>query len=98
MLQIGTMAIPDYYVWGVLGSVAVEAAAALASCVQEGFALPARYRHLAYPIIRLIVALCAGMMPIVLDAQSIYAAFYLGASAPLLLDRLAKGVESEAKS
>ena len=92
------MTIPDLYLWGVFGNVAVEAAAALAWCEKENFALPARYRRPAYLAIRLIVALCAGMIPIVLDAQSVYSAFYLGASAPLFLDRLAKGVESEAKN
>ena len=96
-MGIEGVAIPVLYLWGVFGSVAVEAVAALAWCEKENFALPARYRQPAYLTIRLIIALCAGMVPIVLDAQSVYCAFYLGASAPLFLDRLAKGVESEAK-
>lgn len=97
-MNIGGLEIPVIYCWGLFGSLAVEAAAALVYCEQENFNLPVRYRKPAYLFIRLIVAMAAGMVPIIMNAQSIYAAFYLGASAPLFLDRLAKGVESETKS
>ncbi len=91
------MIISALYFWGVLGCIVTEAFTALAQCERETLALPATYRRPSYLAIRLIVALCAGVIPLVLDAQSIFAAFYLGVSAPLFLDRLAKAIEAEAK-
>lgn len=93
MISLGSLPIPDSYVWGVFGSLAVEVGAALRLCVEEDYALPRRYKSTAYLVIRLLVAMCGGMLALVLDGQTIYAAFYLGASAPLFLEKLAQGVD-----
>jgi hypothetical protein len=39
------------------------------------------------------VAIAAGVFPIALDAQNALAAFYLGISAPVALDRLSRGLK-----
>ena len=78
---------------GVIGSLAVEIGAAFKACSELDGHCPERYKRFAYILFRVLLALISGTLPVVMDAQNALTAFYLGASAPLILDRLAKGVK-----
>lgn len=52
--------------------------------------LPRRYKHLAYYIVRVLIALGAGLLPYLLDVQSPSEAFAIGAGAPIILHNLAQ--------
>lgn len=53
--------------------------------------LPARYRKVTYLFVRTLLALSGGTLAVVFDSPTALAAFYLGASAPIVLDKLAQG-------
>lgn len=78
---------------GVIGSVAVELGAAFKECSEIGGRCPDRYKQPFYLAIRLLLAFASGTIPAVADAPNALTSFYLGASAPLFLDRLARGVK-----
>jgi hypothetical protein len=73
----------------VFGSVAAELVAALNACSKNGGDTPPIYKRPFYLIIRAAVALIpAGGLPILLHAPNELTAFYLGLSAPLVLERM----------
>lgn len=78
---------------GFIGSLSVEAGAAFKECGELNGRCPERYKQPAYLVIRTLLALASGALPVVMDATNALTAFYLGASAPLILDRLARGVK-----
>lgn len=78
---------------GFIGSIAVEIGAAFKACSELDGHCPDRYKRFPYLLFRALLALISGTLPVVMDAQNALTAFYLGASAPLILDRLAKGVK-----
>lgn len=81
------------YLVSVLGSISVELVALLRDIAGNDGHLPARYRHFAYPIVRLLVALLvAGPLAIFMGPETALNAFYIGAAAPLIVDRLAAGI------
>jgi hypothetical protein len=84
-------AVPSYWI-GVLGSLMVELFAAAKACGEIDGAVPPRYKRPFYIATRILMALFAGVLAVVFEAPSAFAAFYLGASAPLVMDRLAQGV------
>jgi hypothetical protein len=91
---IAGLDIPNIYWCGVLGSAGVELAAALqAASANEGI-FPPKYKKWTFLLFRGIFALIAGVVPIALDAQNIWSAIYLGASAPLIFDRAARGLQA----
>jgi hypothetical protein len=53
--------------------------------------LPDRYLKPAYVIVRALLALSGGALAVVFDSPTALAAFYLGASAPIVIDKLAQG-------
>lgn len=77
---------------GVLGSIVVEVFALSRDCANLDGRLPTRYRRGPYLLSRILVAAASGVLPLVFDAPSALAAFYLGVSAPLVIDKLAQGV------
>lgn len=78
---------------GVIGSLAVEAGAAFKGCADLDGHCPDRYKRLPYLLTRALFALFAGAVPVVMDAPNMLTAFYLGASAPLVIDRLSRGIK-----
>lgn len=78
---------------GALGSISVEIAAAAKSCADLEGQCPERYKRVFYLFTRLIMAAVAGAVASVLDATNTLTAFYMGASAPLILDRLGRGLD-----
>jgi hypothetical protein len=86
------------YWLGVLGSISVEIGAAAKSCADLNGACPDRYKKPFYLLIRGMLALVGGSLPVVPDATNALASFYLGASAPLVLDRLGRGIHPSENS
>lgn len=78
---------------GALGSISIEMAAAAKSCAELEGQCPERYKRPFYLFTRVLMAAVAGAVASVLDAQNGLTAFYMGASAPLILDRLGKGLD-----
>jgi hypothetical protein len=76
---------------GVLGSVVVEIGACARAAANAEGDLPARYRKPVYLFVRGLLALSGGTLAVVFDSPTALAAFYLGASAPIVLDKLAQG-------
>jgi hypothetical protein len=92
MIELPGLGSISPYWLGVLGSAAVEIfAAAKASADMDG-GMPSRYKKPFYLLTRVLVALASGVLPVVFGAPTPLAAFYLGLSAPLVIDRLAQGV------
>lgn len=83
------------YWWGVLGSCVVEIAAIAKGMTElKGF-LPPQYKKPGFVFVKLAFAIvCAGTLAVILGATGIFTAFYIGASAPLILDRFAKGLDA----
>lgn len=80
------------YLYGVLGSGLVEIAAFVKSVADNEGELPSRYKKLPYIITRLIFPCAAGAVPFAFEATKPLVAVYLGASAPIIIDRLASGI------
>ena len=81
------------YWFGVLGSAAVEIGAALKICTEIGGHWPPLYKKPAYLTIRSALALgAAGPLAELMANGGALTAFYLGASAPLVIDQMAKGI------
>ena len=84
------------YLIGVLGSLAIELAAALKLSTSMGGTCPPIYKQPFYILARLSFAfIAAGTLPVMMQAQSHWSAFYLGATAPIVFDRLAKGLQPD---
>jgi hypothetical protein len=85
--------ISETYVYGVIGSIGVELAAALKGASDNDGSLPAKYHKPVFVILHALFALVAGTVPVALGATNMWSAIYLGASAPLIFDRAARGLE-----
>jgi hypothetical protein len=85
--------VPTFYIWGVIGSVAVEVGAAVKAASSNGGTCPPPYNQFFYLSARVVLALLAGFLPLALGAVTPVNAFWLGASAPLILDRAASGLQ-----
>ncbi|MER9890029.1 hypothetical protein NKJ48_31080 [Mesorhizobium sp. M0114] len=84
---------PTVYCFGVLGSIGVELAAALTAASANDGLIPPKYKKPMFVGLRLVFAFIAGSVPYALDAQNAWSAIYLGASAPLVFDRAARGLD-----
>lgn len=81
------------YIWGVAGSVGVELVAAAKAAADEHGAVPQVYKSLFYVGARISVALvAAGPLAVAFQAANPYSALYIGASAPIIFDRLQRGL------
>jgi hypothetical protein len=93
------MAVPEpltAYGIGVLGSLAIEVAAAVKLSSEQGGHCPPIYKKPFYVLARLGFAFIgAGSLPVMMDAASLWSAFYLGISAPVVFDRLARGLQPD---
>lgn len=84
---------------GALGSLAIELATAVKLTTENHGTCPPIYKKPFYCVIRVVFALiCAGPLAVLMDAASYWSAFYLGISAPLVYDRLARGLQPEPPS
>jgi hypothetical protein len=92
-MQIAGLSVSDLYLWGVVGSLAVEVGAAVKNAADSDGVFPPKYTRWQFLTIRCVFAFFAGTVPLMLDATNTLTAFYLGASAPLVFDRAARGLE-----
>ena len=84
----------ETFVWGFLGSSAVELVTLL-TCYQSRRArLPVRYRKVGFWITRFALALLAGALAVGYDIHARILAFNVGAATPLIVGLLAKGLRS----
>lgn len=69
----------------------VEIGTMARACANMDGGIPVRYKSFVYIPVRILLALCAGAIATVFDAKTALVAFYLGASAPVVIDKLAQG-------
>ena len=74
------------------GSFAVELVTAFRSVGEDG-RLPRRFVEAGYIVTRLVMLPVAGLFALGVGASSPITAIYVGASAPIALDRLRQGVQ-----
>lgn len=94
-LQVLGVGISENYLWGVFGSVAVEVVAAVKAASDNGGSCPPPYNRFFYLFMRFVLAALAGFIPVALDANSAITAFYLGAGAPVFIDKARSGLQSD---
>ncbi len=85
--------LPTNFWFGIFGNLSIELASALRECTDLGGALPPRFKRLPFLIFPLMFAVVAGSKPVMMNAASELSACYPGASAPLFLDKLQRGVD-----
>jgi hypothetical protein len=85
--------VTETYVYGVIGSIGVELAAALKGASDNDGSLPTKYHKPLFVILHVIFAFIAGTVPVAFGAVNMWSAIYFGASAPLIFDRAARGLE-----
>lgn len=85
------LGLSPYWV-GVIGSGVVEFFALARACAKLDGHTPKRYQKPVYLATRFGMPFVAGTLPMIMDAGSPLIAFYLGASAPVIIDKLAEGV------
>ena len=84
------------YSFGVLGSAAIEIASALRLSTRTGGGCPPIYKKPFFLTARFLFAVAAaGPLPVLMEAPSLWAAFYYGISAPVIFDRLARGLQQD---
>jgi hypothetical protein len=81
------------FFWGFMGSIFVDIGAMEEERRLNG-TIPERYRDPHYLLTRLLVALSAGAIAVAQEARQPLAALQIGASAPLILRGLARGIQS----
>ena len=79
------------YWWGVFGSVFVELSAFARGVADESGQIPPRFKTRVHIAIQLIFPFFAGALPVIFEASNALTSVYLGAAAPVIIDRLAKG-------
>src|SRR5437867_3708909 len=82
----------ETFLWGFLGSVAVEIVTLLGFYYSRPVRFPARYRRIGFWITRFMLALLAGMLAIGYDIHQRILAFNIGAATPLLITFMARGL------
>jgi hypothetical protein len=92
-MDIGGWTVSDHYIWGLFGSIIVEVGAVVRATSNNDGRCPPPYNRSFYVCVRAVFAILAGFLPVLLNAGNALTAFYLGASAPLVIDRAASGVE-----
>jgi hypothetical protein len=86
------LTILNLYLLGVFGSMMVEISQAVTTAGFYGGKAPPQYRQPFFVLMRIMLALAAGVIPVVLEANTAYNAIVLGASAPLFFDKAARGL------
>ncbi len=82
------------FVWGFAGSVAVEVLNLYQVYHLPRIEFPERYRRTGFYIVRFFVALIAGGLAIAYEIQKPLLAANVGAATPLIMQALAKGLQS----
>lgn len=81
------------FLTGFFASAIVELSALLRDMAAGNWELPKRYRSVAFIVARVLFAFVAGALVVILGAPTPLIALYMGASAPVLIDRLMSGLK-----
>jgi hypothetical protein len=79
------------FLWGVAGSLTAEIPC-LDRASRSGRSLPKRFRQASYWLVRLLVAVVAGLLAVATSAPTPLFAMSLGAATPLLLEQWQKRI------
>jgi hypothetical protein len=90
------MADRELFLWGFLGSFAIEVVAAYQAINSNHGRLPIRYKRLPFFVVRFFLALVAGGLAVAYEIQSALLAIHVGAATPLILQRFARTVPGAA--
>lgn len=84
------------FVWGAVGSVAIEVATLYGVLQAEPFRVPVRYRKRSFWCVRVCLALIAGALALahrIVDKPLL--AFHVGVATPLILQGMRRGLRGE---
>lgn len=94
-LAAGLGVAPEYLA-GVLGSIGAEVAAALLTMKANDGRLSPHHRSPVYLVLHTVFAVvAAGPLALLLRTGSLPAALYVGATAPLIFDKLGRGIRPD---
>lgn len=88
------MTLIETFLWGFAGSIAVEVANLHQVFQAEEIKIPERYKYVSFWITRFLLAIIAGGLALAYNINSPLLAANIGASTPLILHALAKGIQS----
>jgi hypothetical protein len=77
------------FLWGCFGSCAVETLLAYRLVISGPW--PPRYRRLRFWVVRVLAAVVAGLLAVAMGSHTPIGALYVGAAAPLILEKLLRG-------
>ena len=82
----------ETFLWGFMGSVAVELITILSFYYSRPLHLPSRYRKTGFWVARFVLALLAGALAVGYDIHHRILAFNIGAATPLIITFMARGL------
>jgi len=82
----------ETFLWGFLGSTAVELVTLFGFYSSRGGRLPGRYRKVGFWVTRFVLALVAGAVAVGYDIDQRILAFNIGAATPLIVTFMARGL------
>ena len=82
----------ETFLWGLMGSVAVELLTLLSFYYSPPVRLPKRYTKIGFWIARFMLALLAGALAVGYDIHQRILAFNIGAATPLIINFMARGL------
>ena len=84
------------YIWGAIGSLGVEVVAAAKACADLGGEIPPPYKKWFYIVTRVaLIFAAAGPLAVAFQAANEWSAVYMGAGAPIIFDRLQRGLPAQ---
>ncbi len=82
------------FAWGCGGSIAIELVSILQIYHREPIVVPSKYRRVGFWVVRLLVVLASGGAAVAYKIDNPVLAINIGASAPLIFQSLAKGINA----
>lgn len=87
------MSLLETFIWGFLGSLAIEIVNIYQVFQDENPKMPSRYKSYLFWFVRLMLAIIAGGLAMAYKIDNAILAVNIGASTPLILQALAKGIQ-----
>ena len=84
----------EIFLWGFMGSAAVELLTLLGFYYARPIQLPSRYKKVGFWITRFLLALLAGGIAVGYDIHERILAFNIGAATPLIIGFMARGLRA----
>lgn len=88
------MTMIETFIWGFAGSIAVEVANLYQVFQSDEIIMPERYKLFSFWVIRFLLAVIAGGLALAYKINTPLLAANIGASTPLILHALAKGIQA----